>query len=116
FFRLLFRLTSHTPTIQPNLGKLVHYSARAMHFVLYLLMIGTPIAGWLMLSAAGKPIPFFGFELPPLISADKELADTVKKLHEITGSIGYFLIFTHAIAGLHHHYIKRDNALIRMLP
>jgi cytochrome b561 len=30
--------------------------------------------------------------------------------------VGYFLIGTHALAALVHHYIKRDNALRRMLP
>ena len=38
-----------------------------MHYALYLMMIGLPFAGWLILSAAGKPIPFFGLELPPLV-------------------------------------------------
>ena len=37
-------------------------------------MIGLPLLGWLTLSAAGKPIPFFGLELPALIGADKALA------------------------------------------
>ena len=45
-----------------------------MHLALYLLMIGMPLAGWLILSAAGKPIPFFGLELPALIGPNKELA------------------------------------------
>jgi cytochrome b561 len=34
-------------------------AARAGHVVLYLFMAIMPIAGWLVLSAAGKPIPFF---------------------------------------------------------
>ena len=42
--------------------------AHLMHWALYALMIGLPLAGWVILSAAGKPIPFFGLELPPLIS------------------------------------------------
>jgi len=74
-----------------------------------------PIAGWLILSAAGKPIPFYGLELPPLIAHNKGLAVTIKELHETAGSVGYFLIAGHALAGLYHHYIKHDNTLTRML-
>jgi cytochrome b561 len=78
-------------------------------------MIGMPIAGWLILSAAGKPIPFFGLELPPLIAENKELSKSIKSLHETAGSIGYFLIGIHAIAGLFHHYVVKDNTLKRII-
>jgi cytochrome b561 len=30
--------------------------------------------------------------------------------------VGYFLIGIHAAAALAHHYIQRDNTLVRMLP
>jgi len=70
----------------------------------------------LLLSAAGKPIPFFGFELPALIGEDKDLSKQIKELHEFVGTMGYYLIGLHAIAALYHHYIKRDDTLTRMLP
>lgn len=113
--RIYFRFSSTTPAIQPALSPITHYVSTAMHLALYALMIGMPIAGWLILSAAGKPIPFYGLELPPLIAKNKELAGTIKELHETAGSAGYFLIAGHALAGLYHHYIKRDNTLTRML-
>ena len=83
---------------------------------LYAIMIGMPLAGWLLLSAAGKPIPFFGLQLPALIGPDKALAGQIKEVHELVGTLGYFLIGAHAAAALFHHYIKRDNTLLRMLP
>ena len=113
--RIYFRVTSATPAIQPAISPITHYVPTAMHLALYALMIAMPIAGWLILSAAGKPIPFYGLDLPPLIAKNKELAKTIKELHETAGSVGYFLIAGHALAGLFHHYIKRDNTLTRML-
>lgn len=113
--RIYFRASSATPAIQPAPSPLTQYGSQAMHVALYALMIGMPIAGWLILSAAGKPIPFYGLELPPLIAKNKQLAGTIKELHETAGSAGYFLIAGHALAGLYHHYIKRDNVLTRML-
>ena len=79
-------------------------------------MIGMPILGWLLLSASGKPIPFFGLHLPALISENKSVADTIKEIHETGGTVGYFLIGFHAAAGLFHHYFVRDNTLLRILP
>lgn len=79
-------------------------------------MVGMPLAGWLLLSAAGKPIPFFGLQLPALIGESKDLAGVIKEIHEIGGTVGYFLIGLHAAAALFHHYFLRDDTLRRMLP
>lgn len=87
-----------------------------MHLGLYALMIGLPLLGWLTLSAAGKPIPFFGLELPALIGADKKLAGDLKELHETLAVAGYWLIGLHAAAALFHQYVRRDGTLQRMLP
>lgn len=116
WLRLLARALSPTPAIEPPLPTWQALPAKLMHLALYALMIGAPLAGWLILSAAGKPIPFFGLELPALIGPDKELAGQIKELHELAGTAGYWLIGLHAIAGLYHHYVARDNTLTRMLP
>jgi cytochrome b561 len=79
-------------------------------------MICMPIAGWLVLSAAGQTIPFFGLELPALIAKNKELAELIVEVHGTVGNVGYFLIGFHALAGLYHHYFLKDNTLKRMLP
>lgn len=114
--RLGVRLSGPTPRIEPQPGSWEQLSARFMHIALYVLMIGMPLAGWLMLSAAGKPIPFFGLHLPALIGENKDLGKQIKEVHEAIGTAGYFLIGLHAAAALFHHYIKRDNTLVRMLP
>jgi cytochrome b561 len=114
--RLAARLSGPTPAILPEPLGLQQLSSKLLHLGLYALMIGMPLAGWLMLSAAGKPIPFFGLELPALIGENKDLAKQLKELHEIVGTTGYFLIGLHTVAALYHHYIKHDNTLTRMLP
>ena len=91
-------------------------SAKLLHLALYALMIGMPLSGWLLLSASGKAIPFFGLELPALIGANKDLAKQLKELHEFVGTAGYYLIGLHALAAFYHHYFQRDNTLTRMLP
>lgn len=114
--RLAMRIKYPAPPIQPAPPVLQEMAAKLAHVALYGLMLGMPLAGWLLLSAAGKPIPFFGLELPALIGKNKELAGQIKEIHELVGTLGYFLIGAHAAAALFHHYIKRDNTLLRMLP
>lgn len=116
WLRLAARLSGPTPAIVPELPKLQQQSSGLLHLALYLLMIGMPLSGWLMLSAAGKPIPFFGLELPALIAENKDLAKQIKEVHEFVGTTGYFLIGLHAVAALYHHYLRHDNTLTRMLP
>lgn len=116
WLRLAVRLSGPIPVIRPAPPRLQELSAKLLHLALYALMIGMPLTGWLLLSAAGKPIPFFAFELPALIGENKDLAGQIKELHEVVGKMGYFLIGLHAVAALYHHYIKRDDTLTRMLP
>lgn len=114
--RLGLRLSQVIPSIQKPPPHWQMLSAKAIHISLYVFMILMPLAGWLILSAAGKPIPFFGVELPALISKNKDLAEWIEEIHETVGSIGYYIIGLHTAAALLHHYFYKDNTLVRMLP
>ena len=116
WLRLLGRLLGKAPTILPKPPAWQTGLAHLMHLALYALMIGMPLVGWLILNAEGKPAPFFGLELPMLVQQDHGLAESLEELHEFGGQAGYFLIGLHALAGLFHHYVVRDNTLVRMLP
>jgi cytochrome b561 len=116
WMRLLINITSPTPRTCSDAPSWQTFSAKLMHVTLYALMIAMPLLGWLLLSASGKSISYFGLELPALVAKNKDLADLVKEIHETGGTIGYFLIGLHATAALFHHYFVKDNTLRRMLP
>lgn len=116
WLRLLVSATSTVPRIEPTPPKWKTLLAKIMRVALYVLMVSMPILGWFLLSASGKPIPFFGLELPALVAKNKEFADLIKEIHETGGTIGYFITGLHAAAALFHHYFVRDNTLRRMLP
>lgn len=114
--RLLVHLAGPEPRIEPNPPRWQNLLAKLMHFALYVFMIGMPLGGWLILGAEGKPIPFFGLQLPALIGESKPLAELIEEIHEAGGTAGYFLIGLHAAAALFHHYVVGDNTLRRILP
>ncbi len=114
--RIAYNAFQVTPAIVPKPPRWQHLSSKLMHYVLYLFLVGVPVVGWLMLSAKGKPIIFFGLELPALIGPDRAFGKRLENLHETLAQAGYFLIGLHALAALFHHYIVRDNTLVRMLP
>ena len=115
WFRLIARLLQVTPSIKPDITKWQHSLAKAVHVCLYILMIGMPIGGWIILSAEGKSIPFYGLSLPALIAENKDTAELIQDIHETVGLVGYYLIGLHAFAALFHHYVIKDNTLGRML-
>ena len=116
WLRVLARLAGGRPVIEPAPPGWQASLARAVHWTLYVLMIGLPVLGWFTLSAKGEPIPFFGAELPSLTGKNGDLAGGLKAIHESIAKVGYFFIGLHAIAALYHHYVRRDNTLRLMLP
>ena len=112
--RIVWRLANISPRLSlPLLEKL---AARAVHWAFYGFMFAMPITGWLITSAAGLPVSFFGlFVLPDLVSPNEDL---MKLLQEIHKWLGYGLIATiilHASAALKHHFINKDDILRRMI-
>lgn len=114
--RLVVRAFGLVPPISPRPPPWQLRVAHGAELAIYAFMIAMPLLGWLILSGEGEPVPFFGLQFPALISPNKELAMQVEEIHETVGNIGYFLIGVHAAAALAHHYIRRDDTLLRMLP
>ena len=103
------------PWLAPE-GGWMRWPAAAAHVALYGGMVVLPLLGWLILSAEGDTIPFFGLSLPPLIAQNKDLAGQLEDLHKTIGEAGYWLIGLHALAAVLHHYVLKDGTLRRMLP
>ena len=115
--RLAARWASPKPVEAAPANALQAWSQRLAavgHLALYGFMLLMPLAGWLALSAAGKPIPFFGLELPALMGPNKTFAHDIKELHEAVGEAGYWLIGIHVAAALGHHYVLKDGLMSRM--
>ncbi len=116
WLRLLARSIGGAPKITPAPPAWQTALATLMHWALYVFMIAMPVLGYLILSYNDKSVFFYGFDLPALTLKDPDFAKQIKSWHELGGSIGYWLIGLHALAGLAHHYLIKDNTLLRMLP
>ncbi len=104
------------PAIQPPPPVWQKRAARIMYAALYLLLLGLPLVGWVLLGAKGHTLSFAGTDLPMLAGADKALAGQLKELHETFANIGLALIGLHAAAAIYHHRIRRDNTMRLMMP
>lgn len=85
------------------------------HVMMYLVLIGLSVTGYLFATGGGKPINVFDwFEVPPLITA-KTLADRAGEIHEWLAYGIMAIAAVHAIGALKHHFLDRDDTLVRMI-
>lgn len=115
--RLAWRLHAGAPTHLPGTPGWQRWAASATHVLLYALMFLMPLTGWLLNSAAGYPLQWFGlFNLPALAAENPYLREQAEALHETGFWLLLVLVLGHAGAALYHHAFQGDDTLRRMLP
>ncbi len=116
-FRLFWRLTHRVPELPAHMSTAAQRFAHLGHWGLYGLMLAIPISGWLMSSAQGFPVVWFGiWQLPELVGKNAELGERFQDLHVILNYTLLVAVIGHVAAALYHHFAKRDGVLARMLP
>jgi cytochrome b561 len=115
--RLVWRATHRAPPWPLNMPRWERIAARLTHGLLYAAMIAIPLTGWVVSSAAGVPFSiYWRIPLPSLVAPDRHLAELVANVHGALGIALIVLLVIHVGAALRHHYVKRDDVLVRMLP
>jgi cytochrome b561 len=115
--RVLWRVMNVLPRLAESLPDWQKVTARFVHLCFYALMLALPVTGWLMSSATGIPVSFFGlFTLPDLVPYDDRLFHTLVDVHRYLGYALVACMGPHIGAALRHHWVLRDNTLKKMLP
>lgn len=122
--RLLWRVLHRPPPLPATMPAWEKRAAKASHAMLYVLLIALPISGWAVVSASPLNIPTFLFGVLPFphLPALPDLPDkrdaqhALKILHEFGGWLLALLLAGHVGAALRHHFLIRDDVLVRMLP
>jgi cytochrome b561 len=115
--RLIYRASFTAPPLPSDIPRLQRLVATAVHHLLYLLLVIQPLLGWVASSAYRAPITVFWlFDLPPIWPEDRALSDRLFELHESIGIAIAILLCAHIAGALFHHFIRRDDVLLRMWP
>lgn len=115
--RVLWRLAHEPPPLPSTISPRMRALAHAGHGLLYALMLAVPLSGWLMSSAKGTQTVLFGvLPLPDLLSRNKELGDLLGSLHWSLNMLLAAVVVGHVAAALKHHFIDKDDVLVRILP
>jgi cytochrome b561 len=115
--RVLVRLLSRTPPYRPPLGRLNNVAAHAVHGLLYVLMLGLPVSGYVHSMAGKHGFRWFGLFPVPNIVPPNEAADVGAGNAHYLFAIGIGALLTaHVLAVIWHAGVKRDGVLARMWP
>jgi len=115
--RLIWRRFTVAPIGDASENIFQRRLARGNHCLLYILLLGIPLSGWLMSSARGFSVSVFGlFQLPDLIHKDDAIFGFLVLTHKYLFYGLLALVVVHISAALTHHLVKKNGVLLRMLP
>jgi len=115
--RLAWRLYAGRPVEVDGMPRWQHRIASLTHAALYVLLFAIPLSGWVINSASGFPLRWFGLvRVPAIAPRDHALNALAKETHEVLFWILVATAAVHAAAAIYHHIVQRDATLVRMLP
>ncbi|NDE89764.1 MAG: cytochrome b [Alphaproteobacteria bacterium] len=125
--RIIWRLMYRAPALPGHIKPWEKAVANLTYVLFYLLMVAIPFSGWMMVSSSPKNIPTFLYGILPLphlpffdaiqdIEARKELSHSIEEVHLWLAYGLLTLLALHVGAALRHHWILKDEIILRMTP
>ena len=122
--RLAWRLLHRAPPLPIAMPGWEKLAARSTHVLFYVFMIGMPLTGWAIVSTSPLNLPTYLFgtifwpNLPvlPELANKREVGHIFGAMHGWGAYILAALLVLHVGAAVKHHWINRDDVLIRMIP
>jgi cytochrome b561 len=115
--RLIWRVRHAPPPLPAGMSRVERRLARATHAAFYVLLFTLPVSGWLMSSAKKFSVSWFGlFTWPDLIGKSESAFEMLRTTHHGLGLVLFSIAVLHILAALKHHFLNKDDVLLRMLP
>jgi cytochrome b561 len=114
--RIAARYRNRVPSYPASLPRVQEIAARIMHYVLYALLVLTPLLGWAGVTAYPALTIAGVFRLPPfpLVPQSEALAETLFAVHGIVALTLAGLVLGHIAAAMRHLLVKKDGIFQRM--
>jgi cytochrome b561 len=115
--RVAWRSANVAPSLPVDMRPLEGLAAHLSHLLLYLVLLLMPMTGWVVNSAANIPFQVFWLiPVPAIVVPDKAIAEAAARVHFVLFVVLSLLLAAHIGAALRHHFLKRNDVLVRMLP
>ena len=114
--RLAWRAFDVSPD-DPPMPPWMTLSARVLHAALYVLLFLLPITAISGAWLEGHPVTLLvGIEIPSALVLSHDTGATIASIHTWLGDAILWVAALHALAGLYHHFVLKDDVLESMLP
>ena len=125
--RIAWRLMNRPPPMPQTMARWERELARVVHVGFYVIIIGMPLTGWVMVSASRIAVPtlLYGAIPWPSFPGLSDLAPGAKRMwrdagetsHVVLSKFIYVLLALHVAGALKHQLFSRDEpVLARMAP
>lgn len=114
FARVGWRLAHRAPALPRTNTAVVEIASKAVHALLYVLMIAVPLIGVPTLLYRGRGIDFGILQMPPLMPRTPEIFRPLTEIHELAAYALVLLAVGHILAALYHQIVLRDGLVQRM--
>ena len=120
-FRFIWKMINPVPEALKTHKKWEVFLAHLLQRLFYGLILLIGISGYFISTAKGKGIDFFNFfEVPAIPSTilkalEEDSADLIGEIHEILAITLIVFAALHALAALKHHFIDKDETLLKMI-
>jgi cytochrome b561 len=115
--RLALRAHYGAQALPADLPVPIKLAAELSQYIFYALMIGMPLIGWGMLSAASHPVVLFGsVDLPPIVPVNANLYALLRQAHYFLAFAFFAFILMHMTALLFHKFVRKDGVFETMAP
>jgi cytochrome b561 len=114
--RYCWRVAHPPPALPPNLGALYRHASRAVHLIMYALLLITPIVGIVTFIWHGRVFDLGLFKIDFGIARNRAVFEPTEDIHGYLAYALFALAAAHILAALWHHFVRRDGILQRMWP
>ena len=85
--------------------------------ILMVLLIALPLTAITGAWLEGHPLTLLGgIEIPPALGTAHDLGKTIANIHGWLGDAVIWIAGGHAVAAIYHHFYRKDDILVLMLP
>lgn len=112
--RLSWSVFNIKPSLPNHLSPIMKFIVKYSHMMLYFLMIGMPVSGFLISTLGGYRVTiYYLFTIQPF-TVNKYLSHFFSNIHQLLAYTLAAVVILHVMGALFHHFIIKDNILKRM--
>ncbi len=115
--RCYWRLNNEIPPLSQELPHVLRLGALIVHWAFYVLILTMAVTGFIFSEHSTSRINFYLLvEIPQLFDPGEQIAQVMKAIHKVAAYTLTALVLIHTVAAFVHHFVMKDDTLVRMLP